>query len=192
MTQPDPASADVDETAIAVSAFLIRLDPGPLAELRRMTADRPAAAFWRLVARYPRLAANETAWANIVRILALLAPKGEPKGRPGRMHNAGRPLGAVLCDGGDPGWPGGETPRPVLSELRLMRLLASRGAERSEALARAVRSLARTIDLSERGGVHVGQIAWACLAPARTNVVARSYYDRLDRAQQTQTEGEPQ
>lgn len=48
---------------------------------------------------------HQANWVPILRILALLTPKGEapPERRP-LLHNKARPFGRVLCDGGDPGW----------------------------------------------------------------------------------------
>ena len=66
-----------------------------------------------------RAAAEETR----LRILALLNPKGEPlpEGRP-LLHNGARPLGRVLCDGGDPGWqPEGDNPDGFVSDRGLAR-----------------------------------------------------------------------
>ncbi|WP_295048841.1 hypothetical protein [uncultured Paracoccus sp.] len=116
----------------------------------------------------------------ILRILALLTPKGEPPpgGRP-LLHNAARPLGRVLCDGGDPGWqPQGDSPDGVFSERRLVQLLATRGPARAVALERAARILAPRIQPGT--GVNVAQIALALLDPGDTAPIARAYFLRLD------------
>ena len=188
MTQPETESEVVASTATGIAKYLLTLQPGPLAELRRMTSADPVPAFWRLAARHRKVDRNPKPWVAIVQALAILAPKGDPSKRSQVFHNGKRPFGAVLCDGGDPGWPGKGPPRPALSEVRLMRLLASRGDQRHDAVVRASRGLARTLSLKEGGGIDVIGLAWACLGPERTNGavrtdrIARDYYTRLDRA----------
>ena len=183
-----PSPEDTPKAAVLEAArCLASLAPGPLAELRRMDALRIAPAFWRLAARYPEtIGRNEETWIHIVGVLALLTPKGRPAhAEKPPLHHPQRHLGAVLCDGGDPAWPGsvrGE-PRPVLSELRLARLLASRGTQRPTLLRRAARSLARS--MQPGSGVNVIGIAYALLRPENTAAIARAYYARLDRATRT-------
>lgn len=181
-------SPDIGASAAAAAETLRRdLSPGPLAELRRMERGNPAPAFWRLAARYPATIGRrdqEEEWMQIVRILAILTPRGEPEKRP-RLHVAARRLGTVLCDGGDISWPGesrGE-PRPAYGEGRFGKLLESKGAQRRTLLTRAARSLARSMPLGS--GVNVADIAFAILHPDRDSVnngLARSYYARLDGA----------
>ena len=176
---------DTPKSAVVEAArWLVRLAPGPLAELRRMDLGHAAPAFWRLAARYPTtVGRNEETWIHIVSVLALLTPKGNPThAEKPPLHKRPRRLGTVLCDGGDPTWPdpGQRDPRPVLSELRLARLLASRGAQRPTLLRRAVRSLASS--MQPGSGINVIDIAYALLRPHDTAVIARAYYDRLDSA----------
>ena len=172
-----PDSKAVNTAAVGAAHVLRFLDPGPLAELRRMEADIAAPAFWRLAARHPEcIGARPAEWVDIIRILAILTPKGAPENRPA-LHDAGRALGAVLCDGGDPGWSGD---RPALSERRLAQLLAARGPARVVALTRAARALARS--RPPQAGMDVRGIAWAILHPTGTARIAEHYYRRLDRS----------
>lgn len=188
-----PNSEDVGQAAVATARMLQRLEPGPLAELRRMEGGTGAAGFWRLAAQHPEtVARNQEQWMAIVRIMAILTPKGEPEAR-GPLHDPKRPLGTVLCDGGDPGWPGSATPHAVVSESRLGRLIASRGKQREVLLTRAVRAVART--RQPDSGVNVVDIAWTLLAPDSDHSarrLAEPYYLRLERAErahQTNEEG---
>jgi CRISPR system Cascade subunit CasB len=167
----------VNIAAVGAANALRLLDPGPLAELRRMEAETAAPAFWRLAARYPdSIGARPAEWLEIIRILAILTPKGLAEGRPA-LHDANRALGAALCDGGDPGWSGD---RPALSERRLAQLLAARGPARVVALTRAARALARS--RPPQAGLDVRGIAWAILHPTGTARIAEQYYRRLDRS----------
>ena len=175
---------DVNQSAVAAARMLQGLEPGSLAELRRMETGAGAAGFWRLAARHPEtVGRDQEVWMAVVRIMAILTPKGEPASRP-PLHDAKRRLGAVLCDGGDPGWPGAAPPRAVLSEPRLGRLIASRGKQRGVLLTRAARAIART--RQPDSGVNVVDIAWALLDPDSNHSgrqLAEPYYRRLDRAE---------
>ena len=181
---------DVQETpataAIAAAAMLQHLGPGPLADLRRMEPDDCAPTFWRLAARHPdTIGRRHEAWAQIVRIIAILTPKGAPESRP-PLHNPNRRLGSVLCDGGNPQWRG---PNAVYSDRRLMKLIASRGGQRGVLLTLAARTLART--MVPGSGLNVPDIAYALLfaeSPETGRRLAESYYRRLDRAASSSTE----
>jgi CRISPR system Cascade subunit CasB len=176
----------VNKAAVAAAGELRRLDPGPLADLRRMEAETAAPAFWRLAARYPdTIGARQEAWITILRILAILTPKGAAEGRLA-LHEFNRPFGAALCDGGDPGWTG---PQPIFSERRLAQLLAARGKARNVALTRAARALATS--RPPQAGLDVRDIAWAVLAPKGTARIAETYYRRLDRAEAAKKEDTP-
>lgn len=174
MANPDEVAA----AAVDAAREMDRLGPGPMAALRRMTADNPAPAFWKLAVRHERvmLGSQRDIWIEIVRFLAILTPRGAPETRP-KLHSADpkRRLGAALCDGGNPEWNG---PRPVMSERRLALLFASRGAARTDALIRAARMLATTRD--PKAGIDAVGVAWAFLAPDNTNPIAEAYYRRLD------------
>ncbi|MCY4327814.1 MAG: hypothetical protein OXC53_09535, partial [Rhodobacteraceae bacterium] len=174
----------------AVAHWLRILPPGPLAELRRMTAEMPAPQFWRLTARHPGTigrAGREAEWVAIIRMIAILMDKGTPdERRP--IHDRKRRLGEVLCDGGDPSWGSGTgiPPRPAFSENRLAQLIAARGTQRSVHLERAVRAIASS--RSPGTGVNVVDIAFTILNPRDTRILAETYYRRLDRAEQAARE----
>ena len=181
---PNPDAHSVDRAAIAAACMLEKLRPGPLAELRRMTTSAGAAGFWLLAAQHPDTINNSLEdWMSIVRILAILTPKGDPaKRKP--LHDAKRRLGEVLCDGGDPNWPDSNPPRPVLSEPRLARLMAARGKQRGVLLHRAVRAISRT--RQQDSGINVVDIAWTLLDSDSRRTgrrIAEPYYRRHDRAE---------
>lgn len=178
------SSADVGDAATAAAAALRGLAPGDLAELRRMGPENPAPWFWRLAARHGAIRHREEDWIHIVRILAILTPRGDPEKR-SRLHQPTRHLGELLCDGGDSSWPDPSQaqPRPAYSELRFAKLLESKGNQRPVLLARAARSLARS--MPPGGGVDVKDIAFAVLysdSAEVNNSLARAYYARLDAA----------
>ena len=167
------------DAAIAAAARLRYLEPGPLAELRRMTPAAVAPFFWRLAARHPDTigrAKGERSWMEIVRILAILTPKGDPESR-SSLHNPRRRLGEVLCDGGDPDWVG---PRPAVSELRLARLMSARGPQRADLLRHAVRMIAHS---RRDAGVNVADVAVVLVVRFDGRRLAEPYYQRLDRAE---------
>ena len=179
MPEPDPRPEG--ETAIAAAGMLKDLAPGPLAALRRMEFPNGAPCFWRLAARYPETIApsREADWMTIVKILAILTPKGDPEQRK-PLHQARRALGEVLCDGGSPAWPDSNPPRPVLSERRFAQLLASRGEQKRVLFTRAMQAISRTYQSGS--GINVVDIAWTVLGQ-NPGHIARSYYRRLDRAE---------
>ena len=186
-----PSRNSVVDAAIAVAQCTQQLAPGPLAELRRMSASG-APAFWRLAAQHPTTigGANQADWMHVVRMIAILTPKGDPsKRRP--LHDRDRRLGEVLCDGGDPdlAW----RPPAKFSERRLTQLIAARGAQRAALLDRAVRALAGT--RLPDAGVNVADLARTILAGHdHSALLAAPYYRRLDRAERLadQTRDQPQ
>ena len=185
MLNPDYPIA---QAALAAANLMQRLAPGPLAELRRMTGGG-APCFWRLAAQHPETIGNpdcQRQWMDIVQMIAILTPKGEPEKRPA-LHVPGRKLGEVLCDGGDPdrGWKG---PQPKFSERRLAQLMASRPPLRSVLLKRAARIIAQS--RSPEDGVNVVDLAWAVLRPNDERLLAGPYYRRLDRAERIARETE--
>lgn len=173
----------LDETIARLSTEMRGLATGDLAELRRMDASGAGvAAYWHLAARCGFLDARIDAWIAIVRMMAVLNPKGEPSGRQ-PVHDARRRLGAVLCDGGDSDWGGGEA-RPAVSEHRLGRFLAAPPNHRADSLERFARMLARRRDTSH--GLNCADIARLLLFPddpSPPRDLAREYYRRLDAAQ---------
>lgn len=164
-----------------LSRRLLRLDTGSLAELRRMETGGPGPlAYWRLAAECGFIDDPPDRWMPIVRILAVLTPKGD-RLPSDRLHDPKRQLGRVLCDGGDSGWPAGKEPRPFLSETRLARLLAAPTASRVEAVMRIARMLAANRDRAS--GLDCREIAALLLfSDARRDLqqIARAYYRRLD------------
>lgn len=180
------------EKSVLISALEIgKLEPGPLAELRRMKNNLGSPLFWRLASNFPdTIGSNKhDEWVVIIRILAILTEKGDPKAR-GKLHNPNRPLGQVLCDGGNPGntWPENSKtkPSPKFSEHRFMQLISSRGKQRAVLLERAARILART--MAPRSGLDVRHLAWAYLYPENGKILAREYYKRLEQAERAYLE----
>lgn len=173
-----PDDHDPGSTALSVASELRRLDPGALASLRRMTDDGAVPAYWRLAASRPLLSDRSRQWVPIVRALAILTPKGAPEER-GELHDSKRPLGMAFCDGGDPKWP--DAPRPMLSERRLAQLIAARGVQRNVLFTRAIRALAASKPKDAK--LRVPDIAWAFLLPDPSELLAKPYYSRLDRAE---------
>ena len=183
-TDPHPV-----EKAVKDAAWMLKgLDPGPLAELRRMdprrTDSNGAPHFWRLAAQHPETIApgREEDWMTIIKILAILTPRGDPENRE-PLHNDKRALGAVLCDGGNLAWPDSNPPRPALSERRFAQLLAARGKQRPVLFTRAMLAVSRTYQSGS--GVNVADIAWTLLTPNPGDMkrrLAKSYYRQLDRA----------
>lgn len=170
---------------IAAAAKIQHLDPGAVADLRRMETGKCAPFFWRLVAQHPKTIGRpdqEETWMTIIRILAILTPKGDP-GRRTPLHDPKRHLGEVLCDGGNPGWTG---PKPVFSEYRLMKLMAARGSQRAVLLTRAARAIARS--MLPGSGVNVPGFAYVLLSPDNGRQLAEPYYRRLDWAEAQQSE----
>ena len=153
-----------------------------------MKVDGPGAPiFWRLASRYEFPDRSLTTWRHIVRIMAILTPRGKRDPRH-RLHDRKRRFGAVLCDGGDSNWPPTHPPRAVISEQRLARFLAARGDQRDAQLERLARVLARS--RSPETGLDCTAIAASLLwpeTPEHTQAVARAYYDRLDRASRENT-----
>ncbi len=165
-----------------LSTAMHPLGTGDLAELRRMAPDGPGCpAFWRLAGECGFIEeANRTdTWMRIVKIMAILTPKGE-RTSASPVHDSKQRLGAVLCDGGDPAW--NAEAQPLLSETRLMRLLAE-PQRRAETLERVARMLAA--NRKSGGGFDCTTIAALLLVPDSKTIpreIARAYYRRLDHA----------
>ncbi|MGY0833780.1 type I-E CRISPR-associated protein Cse2/CasB [Azospirillum argentinense] len=182
---PPPTMPSLNDAVTAIAARLLALDPGPLAELRRMEpggAGTPA--FWRLAAERDLPRSKTDAWMRIVRIMAILSDKGAPETRK-PLHDWKRPLGAALADGGDKEWtpPPGDEASPVLSEARFIRFLALPPQERGEALERMARALARRRQPGH--GLDCADIAELLLFgddPRPIQKLARDFYNRLDGA----------
>jgi CRISPR system Cascade subunit CasB len=166
-----------------LAAEMLMLDPGPLAELRRMGPDGPGnAAYWRLASRCGFLDEKADAWMGIVKIMAILTSKGERRDGD-KLHESRHGLGEALCDGGDPKWPrdGSVEARPAYSEKRLARFLAEPAAMRAGSLERIARVLART--RSRDRGLNCRDIAYLLVTQDQAGTlrkIARDYYRRLD------------
>ena len=178
--------------ACAVAETLQHLGPGPLAECRRMTAPDGTPTFWRLAARHPETighTARIREWMTLIRIFAILTPKGDPSERHD-LHDPKRRFGTVLCDGGDPTWPHLEygQPSPIISEQRLAKLVTAREPQRGVLLERTARHLART--RPPNNGINVIDIASTLLNPNDWKRIVKPYYDRLDRAEQATKKSE--
>ena len=167
-----------------LSQTMNRLGTGPLADLRRMAVDGPGTTdFWHLANRYGFLESSNTdSWMRIVKIMAILTPRGEPAGRL-PLHNKNQSLGKVLCDGGRNDW-SAASDTPFLSETRLARFLAQRPEQQTETLERQARALAakRNPDI----GINCADIAALLLYPDNESHhlrnLTRAYYQRLDSA----------
>lgn len=185
----DPIAAKIAH----IGHHLAGLDPGPLAQLRRIDVEAPdfnAPYFWLLAARFDIRPCQEHRWARIIQIMVILTEKGRDDNKPSPHQrraetNGWRGLGTALCDGADPSWPPRDerNPRPVYSETRLARLLASRGKTRADLIVRAARMLAAK--KPQGAAIDCVDIAWLLLDEDNPEIirrVARDYYTRLDRA----------
>lgn len=165
--QPEPQAGQLDPAeALRRIAWQMGEEwfgAGPLAALRRLDPARALAepALQRLLATLPEAwlrEEGERAWALLIHLLALAAP---------RSHRGGAPLGAALQAAG-------------YSEGRLTRLLQARPAEFTVLLPRLVRFLVakgqkldidtlRRLVLAEAHGD-------AAAAEATRTAIARAYY----------------
>lgn len=168
---------EIARRALSIASALAAADPGEKADARRMD-ESGSPLFWRQAAKLDIPQAREAAWLRFTRMVALLTPASATES----VHEQGRHLGAVLADGGQAQADLQPPARPFLSEQRLARLIAARGEQRTDALERAIRMLARNhprldvVDLARtvlgRGDAHL----------------ARNYYRRLDHARLEETE----
>jgi hypothetical protein len=72
----------LNEKVVALSDELLRLDPGDLAELRRFQrGEAGPLSYWRLAAKCGFLDDSPERWGPLVRVLAILTPKGEKQAR---------------------------------------------------------------------------------------------------------------
>ena len=163
----------------ACAAEISRLDPGPLARLRREPDEGAGTAeFWRLKHRHLQNRDHDDA-VTFVQCLAILTAKGDPEGKK-PVHAAKPSLGEILVTGGADDW-GGAGAQPVYSEPRLARLLASRGETRRDLVRRMCRLL-------ERSGARfdVWSLAGLIFHPhdherGAEQRLAEDYYGTLDR-----------
>ncbi|MBX3598254.1 MAG: type I-E CRISPR-associated protein Cse2/CasB [Rhizobiaceae bacterium] len=154
--------------AMQIAAEIGSAGTGEKAETRRM-GQEGSRLYWRLIARLQIEQKHEEKWLWFMRMIALLTPASQD----GSIHKPGRPLGAVLADGGEPQKP--LKPNELfVSETRLARLLATRGSQRLEALERTIRMIAR-----KRPELDVATLAQAVFR--QNDRTLRDYFDRLDK-----------
>ena len=158
-----------DETArraLSIAAALAAAGPGEKADARRM-GDDGAPVFWRQASRLGISRPQEQDWLRFTRLIALLTPASATAS----IHDQARSLGAVLADAG-------------FSEIRVARLLATRGDPRAEALERAIRTIAPKRP-------HFSVVGLARIVLGRGgNDLARDYYNRLDHTRTPETADE--
>lgn len=184
MQMPDTKADSLDEKIFNLSREMLALNPGSLAELRRMETSAGPSAYWRLAAKCGFLDSDADLWMQIVKTMAILTPKGERRPND-RLHEVKRRLGIVLCDGGDPNWRPRtfDAPDGVIAERRLVRFLALPRDQRASSLERLARTIART--RLRDCGVNCVDIASLILSPIPKQTLqnlARHYYKRLDSA----------
>ena len=183
----------LEQTINSLSQAMNRLGTGSLADLRRMAVDGPGTTdFWHLANCSGFLESSNTdSWMRIVKIMAILTPKGEPTERD-HLHDKSQSLGKVLCDGGRGDW-SAASDTSFLSEARLARLLAQRPEQRAEALERLARALATK--RNPEIGINCTDIAALLLNSDRKSShlrkIAQKYYERLDSAKRNTENKEP-
>lgn len=164
---------DLKSTIAALVGKMMKFDPGELARLRRMDVEGPGELeFWRLA--HDTGLRGDTSGMQLVKILALLAPRGEVGSR-APFHRLGEPLGKVLAEA-------------EFSEKRLASFMALPFARRAEALEGIARFITRKMKL----GVNCVDIAQLLFVnevwPLRQ--LARHYYTASDRIAAAEAKGE--
>ncbi|CAN5240836.1 hypothetical protein BH24PSE2_BH24PSE2_18530 [soil metagenome] len=180
-----PEEKPIWEIIPQLSAELLRLAPGAVARLRRMDTNGPGEMdYWDLASRCGFLQKPFEKWTQVVKIMAILTLRSEP-GRRGTLHDANRPFGTVLCDGGNSGW---RDEQPFVSETRLARFLALSFDRRGEALEGMARMLASSRD--PQTGINCIDVACLLLSDDTkfTRKLAETYYRRLDSVRTAQRE----
>lgn len=163
---PEENGRTLGEAVSRLAGSMVKLDPGPLARLRRMDPAGPGEGdFWRLAVQHELR--TDDKGLLFVRLLALLTPKGDP-GAHKKLHDRDRPLGAALCEAGYP-------------ETRLLDFLALPEERRGEALER----MARWLAAKGHGGVNCVDIARLLFSEdvRNTRRLAETYYRAHDKAQ---------
>lgn len=153
-------------TVSRLAGEMMKLDTGALARLRRMDVYGPGELeFWKLATRFDLR--TDATGIRFVRILALLAPKGE-MGHRVPFHNFKYSLGQALADSG-------------FSEARLARFMAlpfERRGDALESIARFLLSSGATqkgVDCADIGRL----LFFDDARPVRR--LAATYYDTFDR-----------
>lgn len=163
---PEENKQTLGETVFQLAQNMVKLDPGQLARLRRMDPDGPGEGdFWRLAVRQDLHTDSKS--LLLVRLLALLTPKGDPDS-PKKLHDRNKPLGEALCDAGYP-------------ETRLLNFLALPYSMRGEALER----MARWLAAKGHNGVNCTDIACLLFSDevSHSRRLAETYYRAKDKAQ---------
>jgi CRISPR system Cascade subunit CasB len=163
---PEENGRTLGEAVSRLAGSMVKLDPGPLARLRRMDPAGPGEGdFWRLAVQHELR--TDDKGLLFVRLLALLTPKGDP-GAHKKLHDRDRPLGAALCEAGYP-------------ETRLLDFLALPEERRGEALER----MARWLAAKGHGGVDCVHIARLLFFDSARDArhLAETYYRAQDKAQ---------
>lgn len=176
MPEPTPQTAvavaepvSLGATVAELARRMLRLEPGALARLRRMEVDGPGEPeFWKLAVDCGLK--GETRDLRLVRLLALLAPKGAVSTRmPFHKRGNAHALGRALHKAG-------------LSEARLARFLALPHGRRADALERLVRLLAT--GGASAAGIDCTDIARLIFFNDASDLrkLAETYYRGLDTA----------
>ena len=115
---------------MSIAGQLARMQPGPLASLRRGPhKGAGSATFWAVMAKAGAVDERRApAWRTIVQAVAILTPKGD--GDKPLAQDFKIPFGSALEAAG-------------VSELRMMQWLGSRGASRVRMTTRLAQSLAQ-------------------------------------------------
>ncbi len=166
---------DLKSAVAGLAGAMLRLEPGKLARLRRMDIDGPGELeFWRLAQEKSFQIPGTSTGMHYVKILALLAPRGDPGAR-ARFHALNHSLGEVLARSG-------------FSERRLASFIALPFDRRGEALEGIVRFIARKME-NGVNCVDIGHLLFVDdVWPLRR--LAKTYYDTFDQNAANKTKGE--
>jgi hypothetical protein len=163
MTPPDDERPDLGEMIFRLAQDMVKLEPGSLARLRRMVPDGAGEGdFWVLAADHPGLR-TDTAGMMLVRLLALLTPKGRPDSGK-KLHHGQHAFGAALAEAAYP-------------ETRLLRFLALP----FEARGHALEGMVRWIAAKGHEGLNATDIACLLFSPdvKHARRLAQTYFDTL-------------
>lgn len=163
---PEENGQTLGEMVVHLTRSIVKLDTGQLARLRRMNPEGPGEGdFWRLAIQHNLR--TDSRGLMLVRLLALLTPKGEPSEQK-KLHDRDKPLGAALYEASYP-------------ETRLLAFLGLPFGKRGEALER----MARWLAAKGHGGVNCVDIARLLFSEdvRNTRRLAETYYRAHDKAQ---------
>jgi len=168
MTPPDDARPSLGDTLFRLAQDITKLDPGPLARLRRMGCYGPGEGdFWVLAMRHGLR--TDAPGMRLIQFLAMLTPKGAPH-LPKKLHDAKRSLGTALVEANYP-------------ESRLLRFLALPFETRGDAMEGMVRWLAA----KGHEGINIVDIALLLFSPdvRHARRLAQTYYAAHHKAADT-------